>query len=648
MIFARLGALFLATLQAAQAEPPKPPTVEELLRPAVIRDMALSRDGRKLAIVGKFGDKRDIVAIVDTSRLGDPAGIRKFTIGQDGVHTPLWVMWANDTRLLIAQRVGVTGAFLVAGRQIQAIDIDGGNPVSLFADAPMGARFGLNLSRVVDVTPDDPDHIVMAAWNRDSTDLFQVNVNTGLATPLAYGRSNTVGWDTEDGQPALRYDVNRRGTELSVYGRDADDPEDWSRIAKIRLEEVAREWEFAGDAPGVGKIYVRARRDGADTRNIYEYDLRARTTGEIVAHIPGFDMQRAFAIDGEYAGASYVADTTTYVLKDAKLQSHWSAVRRYFKDLANVRIVEIDKDRTRMLLLVGGPRSPGDYYLYDFAKRNLDFIASDRPWLDPDSLATVDTLKSPMRDGTTITSYLTRPNVGNGALPLVVVPHGGPEARDAIDFDPLAQAFAAQGWLVLQPNFRGSDGYGLAFAEAGHRQWAKRMQDDVTDAVLDLVERGVADRKRIAIYGVSYGGYAALMGTIATPDLYRAAVSRAGPVNLGEMLDFERREDGPDSATYQYWVKSIGDPKLDKAAIEAASPELRAGEITVPVLLMHGTDDGIVPVRQSVVMKKALEKAGKRVTYIEFEGQSHGGWRTEDEIDHIDETIAFLKPMLQP
>ncbi len=460
--------------------------------------------------------------------------------------------------------------------------------------------------------------------------------------------TNTVGWDTEDGQPALRYDVNRRGTELSVYGRDADDPEDWSRIAKIRLEEVAREWEFAGDAPGVGKIYVRARRDGADTRNIYEYDLRARTIGETVAHVPGFDMQRAFAIDGEYAGASYVADTTTYVLKDAKLQSHWSAVRRYFKDLANVRIVEIDKDRTRMLLLVGGPRSPGDYYLYDFAKRNLDFIASDRPWLDPDSLATVETLKSPMRDGTTITSYLTRPNVGNGALPLVVVPHGGPEARDAIDFDPLAQAFAAQGWLVLQPNFRGSDGYGLAFAEAGHRQWAKRMQDDVTDAVLDLVERGVADRKRIAIYGVSYGGYAALMGTIATPDLYRAAVSRAGPANLGEMLDFERREDGPDSATYQYWVKSIGDPKLDKAAIEAASPELRAGEITVPVLLMHGTEDGIVPVRQSVVMKKALEKAGKRVTYIEFEGQSHGGWRTEDEIGHIDETISFLKPMLEP
>lgn len=648
MIAARLGAVFLAAMPALAAEPPKPPTVEELLRPAVIRDMALSRDGRQLAVIGKFGDKRDVVAILETTRLGDPAGIRKFTIGREGVHTPLWVMWANDRRLLVAQRVGVQGGYLVAGRQIQAIDIDGGNPVSLFADAPMGARFGLNLSRVVDVTPDDPDHIIMAAWNRDRTDLFQVNVNTGSATPIAYGRSNTIGWDTEGGRPALRYDVNRRGTELSVYGRDAEDPEDWSRIAKIRLEDVAREWEFAGDAPGVGRIYVRARRDGADTRNIYEYDLRTRTAGEVVAQVPGFDMQRAFAIDGEYAGASYVADTVTYLLKDASLQSHWSAVRRYFKDLANVRIVEVDKERTRMLLLVDGPRSPGDYYLYDVAKRNLDFIASDQPWLEPDSLATVDVLKSPMRDGTSITSYLTRPNSGNGALPLVVVPHGGPEMRDAIGFDPLAQAFAAQGWLVLQPNFRGSDGYGRAFAEAGHRQWAKRMQDDVTDAVQDLVARGIADPKRIAIYGASYGGYAALMGTIVTPDLYRAAVSRAGPGNLVDMLNFVRREDGEDAATYQYWLKSLGDPKLDRAALEAASPELRAREVPVPVLLMHGTEDGIVPVRQSRDMKKALEKAGKPVEYVEFEGQRHNGWRTEDEIRQIEQAIAFLKPMLQP
>lgn len=647
-----LAGLVLAMLPgmaapATEAPTVKAPTVEELLRPSVIRDMALSRDGKRLAIVGQFGDKRDIVAIVETERFGDPAGVHKFTIGQAGVHKPLWVMWANENRLLVAMQVGSQGGYLVAGRQIQAMDTDGANAVTLFSDTPIGARYGLNLSRVVDLTPDDPEHIVMAAWNRDSTDLFQVNVYTGVATPVAYGRYSTTGWETEGGRPALRYDVNRRGTELLIYGRDAEDPEDWSRIARIRIEDVIREWEFAGDAPGIGKIFVRGRRDGADTQAIHEYDLRTRTTGEVVAQVPGYDMREVFTVDGDFAGAAYIEDTTTYLLKDQVLQGHWNAIRRYFEDRANVRIVEVDKERTRMLLRVDGPRAPGDYYLYDLAKRNLDFIASDKPWLEPERLATVEVLKSPMRDGKTITSYLTRPNPGSGALPLVVMPHGGPEKRDAIDFDPVAQAFAAQGWLVLQPNFRGSGGYGKAFAEAGYREWARRMQDDVTDATADLVARGIADPKRIAIYGASYGGYAALMGAIATPDLYRAAISMAGVTNLGAMLAYVRYEDGEDAATYQYWLKSMGDPKSDRAALDAASPELRAQEVRVPILLMHGALDQRVPPKQSRDMKKALEKAGKSVKYIEFDGQWHSRWDTEAEIRQIEESIAFLKPHLQ-
>jgi len=643
----RPSALLVALYTGLACAASKPHSVEELLRPAVIRDVALSRDGKRLAIVGKFGDKRDVIAIVDTDRFSDPSAVRKFTIGQEGFHTPLWVMWANDKRLLVALRVGMDAYPFIAGRQIQAIDVDGSNSVALFSDAPIGARHGLNLSRVVDTTPTDPDNIVMAAWNRDRTDLFQVNVHTGTALPIARGRSSTIGWETEGGRPALRYDINRRGTELSVFGRDAENEEDWSRIVKIRLEDVVRDWEYAGDAPGVGRIFVRARRDGADTHNIYEYDLRTKTAGEIVAQTPGYDMLQAFAIDGEYAGAVFIADTATYLLKDPKLQSHWSAVRRYFKEQANVRILEIDKDRTKMLLYVVGPRSPGDYYLYHLAKANLEFIASNQPWLEPDNLAAVEILKGPMRDGTTITSYLTRPNGATGKLPLVVVPHGGPEQRNSISYDPFAQALAAQGWLVLQPNFRGSGGYGRAFAEAGYRQWAGRMQDDVTDAVNDLIEREIADPKRIAIYGASYGGYAALMGAIVTPDLYQAAVSLAGVSDLNQLISYVRKEDGDDAATYQYWLKSIGNPKLDKAAIDAVSPRLRASEFTIPVLLMHGTADRIVPPKQSEDMKKALEKAGKSVKYIAFNGEPHSGWNTDNEIKQIEEAIAFLKSVFQ-
>ncbi len=305
----------------SQAEPPKPPTVEELLRPAVIRDMALSRDGRKLAIVGKFGDKRDVVAIVETSRLGDPAGIRKFTIGQDGVHTPLWVMWANDTRLLIAQRVGVTGAFLVAGRQIQAIDIDGGNPVSLFADAPMGARFGLNLSRVVDVTPDDPDHIVMAAWNRDSTDLFQVNVNTGLGDtpglrPFQYGR---LGYRRMGGRPcAMTSTAAGPSSPFTAAMRRIP------RTGRASRRSASRKWRANGSSRATRLASGRsmcARAATVPTRatSTSMTCVRARPA-ESSPTCRVSTCRMRFAIDGEYAGAWYVADTTTYVLRDAKLQ----------------------------------------------------------------------------------------------------------------------------------------------------------------------------------------------------------------------------------------------------------------------------------------------------------------------------------------
>ncbi|MBX3704083.1 MAG: S9 family peptidase [Steroidobacteraceae bacterium] len=628
------------------AQAPAPHSVEELLRATAIRDVALSPDGERLAIAGRFGDSRDVVAVLDLDRFDQPDGVRKLAIGREGWHTPLWVMWASDKRLLVGLRVGIDSGYLVAGRQVQAIDPDGGNSIELFAGAKFGARRGLDLSRVVDLTPQDPDHVVMAAWNRNTYDLFRVDVRDGRATLMTRGRASTIGWETESGDAALRYDVNRRGTEVRIHGRDADDPEDWSLVARIRREDVLGEWSYAGDAPGAGRIYVRSRRDGADTYDIHLYDLRSKSFGEAVARGPGYDLSRAFSIDGEYAGAVWVADTVTYQLRDPALQSHWNGMDRYFRGQANVRIAGIDRGRRRMLLHVVGPQAPGDHYFYDFAARNLTFIASDRPWLEPERLAQAEVVRSPMRDGTSITSYLTRPNGRSGPLPLVLMPHGGPEMRDQLTFDPLAQAFAAQGWLVLQPNFRGSSGYGRRFAEAGHRQWAIRMQDDLTDALDDLVKRGIADPGRVAIYGASYGGYAALMGAILTPERYRGAVSLAGVSDLRGMIAHVRREDGEDSMTYRYWLKSIGDPKADRAALDAASPLHRASEVGIPVLLMHGSADEVVPVAQSRQLKKVLEKAGKRVTYVEFPNAPHGEWNTKDEIRQIEEAIAFLRPLL--
>jgi dipeptidyl aminopeptidase/acylaminoacyl peptidase len=325
-----------------------------------------------------------------------------------------------------------------------------------------------------------------------------------------------------------------------------------------------------------------------------------------------------------------------------------NGIDAYFGRAANVQLLSADTNATRLLLYVFGPAAPGDYYLYDVARTNLQFLISERPWLEPERLSPMEARTTPTRDGAAITSYLTWPQGMRTNLPVLVMPHGGPETRDLITFDAEAQAFAAQGWLVVQPNFRGSGGYGKAFAEAGHKQWSLRMQDDVTDTVMDLVAKGIADRSRIVIYGASYGGYVALAGAVVTPDLYRAAVARSGISDLIEMLAWQRAEDGADTESYQYWVKSIGDPKTDIEMLRAASPRLRAEEIRIPILLIHGTRDDIVPTEQSRIMERALRKARKNVRMITQEGAGHHSWENETELATLNEIVAFFRPHLAP
>jgi dipeptidyl aminopeptidase/acylaminoacyl peptidase len=323
-----------------------------------------------------------------------------------------------------------------------------------------------------------------------------------------------------------------------------------------------------------------------------------------------------------------------------------TGVDTYFKKNANVAILAADADATHLLLYVSGPSEPGDYYVYDVARANLQFLISARPWLQPERLSAMEVRRSPMRDGVSISSYLTWPAGARTQLPVVVMPHGGPETRDALSLDLAAQVFAAQGWLVVQPNFRGSGGYGKAFAEAGHRQWGQRMQDDVTDAVEDLVRQGIADRSRIVIYGASYGGFAALAGAVVTPDLYRAAVSQAGVCDLVELLKWQRRQDGADSASYAHWVKSIGDATKDEAMLLAASPCRRADAVRIPILLVHGDADSIVPIEQSRLAQRALKKAGKNVRLTTYRDEGHGGWSHENELKNFEEIVDFFKPHL--
>lgn len=249
------------------------------------------------------------------------------------------------------------------------------------------------------------------------------------------------------------------------------------------------------------------------------------------------------------------------------------------------------------------------------------------------------------RDGVALWGYLTTPARGQGPFPTVIMPHGGPQSRDSYGFDFVVQFLVSRGYAVFQPNFRGSEGSGRSFARAGYRQWGGVMQNDVTDGVQHLITTGVANRDRICIAGLSYGGYAALAGAALTPDLYKCAISIAGLSDLPELIDSERSDAGRRSALYAFVRETVGDPDENREQLVAASPRRHVENIRIPILLIHGEKDDVALTSQSQRMRDALQRAGKDVRYVEIEGNVYhpwDGWTTEHARRLLEEMDAFL------
>ena len=299
-------------------------------------------------------------------------------------------------------------------------------------------------------------------------------------------------------------------------------------------------------------------------------------------------------------------------------------------------------DGTKTLARVETPSSPPVYYLVDFTAHRADIAAEEYPALSGVALGEVKEFSYKARDGTAIPAYLTTPATKSSKpIPLVVLPHGGPQARDYLTFDWLPQFLASRGYAVLQPQFRGSTGFGDAFREAGYRQWGGLMQDDVTDGVRAMIEQGVADPRRVCIVGASYGGYAALMGAAFTPDLYSCAVSISGVTDLPALM----RETVPIyggtlSTTLSIWKARIGAPNDSNLA--AKSPINAVQSIKVPILIIYGTGDGVVPNEQSERMARVLKAAGKNVTVAVLAGEDHWLSRTDARVQVLKELEAFL------
>jgi len=642
-------AVFAAPSAPALAEDSSPlPALEDFIGDLDAWNPELSPNGDYLAAL-----RRDEGADFIVTRKLDAPGEspRQIAVGDYYVN---WLEWANADTLLVATTGYVdlnTGrplsrkdieeetpffkrAYPYAYRRLISVQIDTRQMAVMFGDDKRLNR-NFQLGSVTDFLPSQPDYILMPARLDGDLDLFKVNVRDGSFERIATGAAGTSRWFTDrNGEPAFRLDVSRRGTIAYIYAREdgSNGKTKWRKTRTIRVDrderdEAAKEFDLLYPGPTANTYYVAARPAGEDKTGIYLYDFEKDEILQKIRAHDRVDMTGAlFNRDTRtLLGVYYIDDKLEIEMEDKATQAHLDGLEAFFGEQTNVMPIDSSDDGKRWLLKTSGPTDPGSYHIYSVETASNDPIGVEKSSLIGKKLAPSQAVDFPARDGTPLRGYLTRPEgaAPGTPLPLIVMPHGGPEARTGYNFDWQVQFLASLGYQVFEPNFRGSAGFGKAFADKGRREWGKAMQTDIDDAYAHLVSEGLASEGQACVLGFSYGGYVALAAATLTPDLYACYIAGAAPSDLIKMLAWERKEEGSDSEFYLYWVEQIGHPSKDKDALEAVSPARLASRITHPVMLIHGEDDYIVPIEQSELMEKAMKKAGKPYEFIRLEDAGH-------------------------
>ncbi len=666
-----LAACLIAPAHAQQQQ--SPPTLHDFLGASNYWNFELSPSGRYLAGIHRI-EFTDFIIVAD---LDDPSAPLK-TINVDDVFVE-WLEWATDDKLLAAieghfdytkkrmisredrlkiqqgEEARKIGVYSKSSFQ-SLISIDRETEAVTPLTTPSKYGFlNMLLPEVTDFLPDDPDHIIMPSRQKLDLDLYRVNIVDGSHERIAKANNNTYDWRTDlNGVPAFRFDRNNRGTSVYIYARESrkNGKIKWKKIHTVRMKRNKKiqehtEFEILYPGPTETTYYVSARINDDNTAGIHLYDFQKEEFIETVALDSQFDIHNAIfnTSTREIEGVYYRPHRTKVIMRDSTIQAHLDGLNKNFNNEANILPIDTNRDATRWLLYVSGPRDAGSFHIYDVNKATLSLIGNRKTSLSTKALAPTELIEFEARDGVKITGYLTTPANTDDATkpPFIMLPHGGPEARDYFDFSQDAQLLAAYGYQVFQPNFRGSAGFGKEFADSGRLQWGKAMSDDVDDAYLHLVKTGHVEHGNACIVGASYGGYEALVSATRASDKYRCAVAIAAPSNLVSMMKWERKQEGSNSETYKYWDKHIGNPKKDKSALKAASPTEQVDRIQIPILLIHGEQDKSVPIKQSELMLKALEGAGKDVAFVRLEKSGHSYHPLDEEEELYRRLLDFLE-----
>ncbi len=580
----------------------------------------LSPDGRRLAYlapvdgvlnvwVGAPGGAGDRPVTHDTDR-----GIRQYFWGRDSAH------------ILYLQDKGGDENW-----RLFSVDLAQGTERELTPYPSVQVQ-------VVDHNKHFPHDVVIAMNRTDARlhDAYRLDLETGEARLVAENPGNVVQWVT-DAQLRVRGAVAARddgGFDLLLRGAEA---EPWARALTWSAEDALTSGPvtFSGD----GRSLVLRDSRGANAARLLRRPLDG---GEptVLAADPEYDVAEVLLHPDTYEVqlASFVRARRNWVVLDPALAPDMAAVR----SLRDGDFLVYDRTDADDRWLVGFTQdtAPASYYAFDRAVGRAEFLFTTRPALERYTLAVMEPISFPARDGLEIHGYLTRPpGVARTGLPLVVDVHGGPWHRDEWGYDPEAQWFANRGYACLQVNFRGSTGYGKRFVNAGDREWGGKMHDDVVDGVRWAIAQGIADPARIAIYGGSYGGYAALVGATFTPELFRCAVSIVGPSNLLTFIDTIP----PYWSSYRTMLyQRVGNPETEPEFLKSRSPLFHVDRIRIPMLIAQGANDPRVNRAESEQIVAAMGAKGIDHEYLLFEDEGHGFAKPENRLRFYAAAERFL------
>ena len=515
--------------------------------------------------------------------------------------------WAAKDQIVYLQDDGGDENF-----HLYAVNVDGANRRDL---TPFpGVRVG-----VVDDLRDDEDHLLISMNQRDARvfDVFRLNTRNGEMELVAENPGSVSSWIT-DHEGKVRAAVQTDGVNTELLTRATED-EPFQKVLSTNFRESVSPLFFTYD----NKDLYASSNLGRDKAAIVRLDPATGKEVELLFEHPEVDTERLLGSDKRkvLTAAAFTRDKQEYHFFDDWRRELQAKLEKKLPG-EEVTLSSMSREEDKFIVRTHSDRSRGAFYYYDSTTDELRKLADISPWLDAEKLAPMEPVRIPARDGLELPAYLTLPpGVDPQGLPAVLLVHGGPWARDAWGFDGEAQFLANRGYAVLQVNFRGSTGYGRDFWEKSFKQWGKTMQDDLTDSAKWLVDRGIADPQRIAIYGGSYGGYAALAGMAFTPEVYAAGISFVGPSNIFTLL----------ASVPPYWepyrqmqYEMIGNPETEKELLAAASPLFSADKITSPLLIAQGANDPRVKKAESDQIVEALKQRGIDVPYIVKDNEGHG------------------------